>query len=752
MTESAQTAMEELNQSSATSQGAGKSTTRRGRSSKSTKTREVSSFGQDRFINRETSWLEFNSRVLEEAANPKHPLLERLRFLAISGSNLDEFYMVRVAGLRGMIRSGVNARSIDGLTAAEQIDAVNARARSLLEEQGKIWDALQLELKDNGISVLESNDLTKADRTWLKRYFREEIWPILTPLAVDPAHPFPFIANLGFGVAAQLSGPDNQSLTALVLVPKGAPRFVSLPGRKSTNGHYETRYVAIETIISEFMDDLFPDFAVDAIGAFRVIRDTDIEVQEEAEDLVSFFETALKKRDKGALVFLIVEASMPKPLRDFVFDALEADEDDIAYMDGLLGLKDLSKLIPKDRPDLLFEPYQPRSPQRVRDYGGDIFAAIRAKDLLVHHPYETFDTVIDFLRKAARDPNVVAIKQTLYRTSDGSPIVKALCEAAEAGKNVTAIVELKARFDEENNIGVARDLEAAGVQVVYGFITYKTHAKLSLVIRREHDGLRSYTHVGTGNYHPQTATLYTDLSLFTVDPGAARDAGKVFNFITGYAPPRQLEHFSMAPHSLKSDLIKLIETEASNARAGKPAMIWAKMNSLTHSEVIDAFYRASQAGVPIYLVVRGVCCLRPGVPGLSETIKVKSIVGRFLEHARIYCFAAGHEMPSEKNVVLISSADLMPRNLDRRVEIASPLFTETVHNQALNQIMHANINDECQSWYLNADASYTRLDASKLDDPFCAHEYFMKTPSLSGLGAAQDAAPKVRFDHIGPRC
>lgn len=725
-----------------------------------TPAKPVSSFGSARFINRETSWLEFNQRVLEEATNLTHPLLERLRFLAISGSNLDEFYMVRVAGLRAITRSEVTALSIDGLNADEQLAAVNARAGALLAEQGKIWSKLRAELRANGIALLDGHELTRAERTWLRGYFDDHVWPVLTPAAVDSAHPFPFIANLGFGHAAELQSEDGSVLHVLTLIPNTVPRFITLPPRRGARDAGrpgkagDIRSVAVETLITECMDQIYPGYTLRASGAFRIIRDTDIEVQDEAEDLVAFFETALKKRDKGALVFLNLDGAMPPSLRQFVIEALEDDGEevaDVADTDGILGIKDVSKLIPKSRSDLVFSPYTPRSPARVRDYGGDVFAAVRAKDLLLHHPYETFDTVVDFVRQAARDPQVVAIKQTLYRTSNGSPIVKALCEAADAGKSVTAIVELKARFDEEHNIGVARDLEAAGVQVVYGFVEFKTHAKLSLVVRREGDGLRSYTHVGTGNYHPQTAKLYTDVSVFTTDAGVARDAGKVFNYITGYAPPANLEKLTVSPSTLKARFIELTETEAANARAGKPAMIWAKMNSLAHPEVIDALYRASQAGTTIHLIVRGVCCLRPGVPGLSENIHVKSIIGRYLEHSRIYAFANGHAMPSEKNIVLISSADLMPRNLDRRVEVMAPLDHPTTKRQALNQIMHANVNDEAHSWYLNTDATYTRFDTSHLDTPFSLHEHFMNTPSYSGLGRADDAQLPADFQHIGPR-
>ncbi len=524
-----------------------------------------------------------------------------------------------------------------------------------------------------------------------------------------------------------------------------------LPKTNGRNGSNTARFVAIETIISQFLDELFPNHDAQSVGVFRIIRDSDIEIQDEAEDLVEFFEVALKKRDKGALVRLKINSDMADDLRAFVTNGLEAQPEDLAVVDGIIGIKDLSKLIIDDRPDLTFTRYPPRSPERIREHGGDIFAAVRAKDILIHHPYESFDTVVQFLEQAARDPLVTTIKQTLYRTSHGSPIVSALCEAADEGKNVTAIVELKARFDEENNLGLARILEEAGVHVSYGFIRYKTHSKLSLVVRKEGNDLRTYTHVGTGNYHPQTAKIYTDISLLTCDPKVAVDAGRVFNFITGYAPPKNLERFAVSPHTLKSTLIEKIEKEAANARAGKPAMIWMKMNSLVHPQIIVALYAASQAGVAFELIVRGICCLRPGVAGLSETIRVKSIVGRFLEHSRIYCFGNGDKLPSDRALVYISSADLMPRNLDRRVEVMAPLDNPTVRDHVLGQIMQANINDESQSWYLDADGVYTRFDTEGLKDPFSAHDYFMNHPSLSGRGAAAEGSTPPQLSRRGPR-
>lgn len=705
----------------------------------------------DRFINRETSWLEFNRRVLEEAENPGHPLMERLRFLAISGSNLDEFYMVRVAGLRGLIREGSGSRmSMDGLTPQAELDAVAERARELLAAQARIWNDLHEEMRAAGMALLAERELTKGDKTWLRGYFRANIFPVLTPRAVDPAHPFPFIDNLGFAVVAAVQIEDRR-MRVLLPIPNTLARFIALPERRATKGGWRRRHVAVETVIGMFLDEIYPAAKVRSVGAFRIIRDSDIDIEEEAEDLVAFFEDALKKRRRGDLVRLKFDARTPEGLRRFVSNGLRATPADIAVVDGPLGLKDFMQLIPSDEPDWVFEPFHARAPERLQDSDGDIFAAIRSKDVLVHHPYETFDTVVRFLSQAAADDNVIAIKQTLYRTSTRSPIVRALCEAAEDGKNVTAVVELKARFDEEKNLRFARDLEAAGVQVVYGFVKFKTHAKLSVVVRKEPDGLRTYTHVGTGNYHPDTARIYTDVSVFTADPAVAHDAGLVFNYVTGYARPSAYNAFAVSPHGLKSTIIDLLNDEIRNAKAGKPSGVWMKMNALVHPEIIDALYAASQAGVPIELIVRGICCLKPGVPGVSETIQVKSIIGRYLEHSRIYCFAAGHAMPSRKNKVFISSADLMPRNLDRRVEVMAPVTNATAHAQVLDQIMVANINDEQQSWYLKPDGEYRRFDAGHLADPFSCHEYFMTRPSLSGRGAVDVDDLPPTFDHVGPR-
>ncbi|MEW4449783.1 RNA degradosome polyphosphate kinase [Qipengyuania sp. JC766] len=696
--------------------------------------------GHERYFNRELSWLAFNERVLAEACNPDYPLLERLRFLSISGSNLDEFMQIRVAGLIGQVQRGIERTSIEGRTPSQQLTCIRKALATITEDQQAIWRDLRSLLADAGIHIADERRIDREAHEWLRQFFLDEILPIITPQALDPAHPFPFVANEGLGVLFTVKRKKEQ-LVEMILIPSALPRFIRVPGGEDGTG--DATYISIESLIGRFAEHLFPGFDIKGDGVFRVLRDSDIEIEEEAEDLVRTFRSAIQRRRRGQVIQLELDADFDPTAEQMLREQLAPSGVSVVKTDGMLGIEGLSAIIEEDRPDLKFDSYTPRYPERILEHDGDAFAAIREKDIVIHHPYESFDVVVDFIRQAAHDRNVVAIKQALYRAGTQSAVIEALVEAAENGKSVTAVVELKARFDEEQNLYWANKLERAGVQVIYGFVDWKTHAKCAMVVRREDEGFRTYCHFGTGNYHPVTAKVYTDLSFFTASPKLGRDAAKLFNFVTGYVEPRETEMLGISPIDLREKLYTAIDREIENVRRGKPAAIWAKMNQLTDSGMIERLYAASDAGVEIQLIVRGICCIKPGVEGLSDHINVRSIIGRFLEHSRIYAFANGEPMPSPRASVYISSADLMSRNLDRRVEALVPITNRTVHDQVLQQVLLANLLDTERSWELQPDGSYRRLEGD--GKPFNCHRYFMTNPSLSGRGGALEVGgvPKL---------
>ncbi|MEL7188779.1 MAG: RNA degradosome polyphosphate kinase [Pseudomonadota bacterium] len=694
------------------------------------------------YFNRELSWLSFNERVLAEARNQQYPLLERLRFLSISGSNLDEFMMIRVAGLVGQVQRGIDKPAIDGRTPTQQLSAIRQKLRELSDAQQDIWRDLHDRLSEAEIFVADDHRVKPEAHQWLEAFFLEEILPVITPQALDPAHPFPFVQNEGMGILFTLTrDADAEEIIEMILIPSALPRFVRVPSEVGDTS--EAIYISIASLIQRYAHKLFPGFTIEGDGLFRVLRDSDIEIEEEAEDLVRTFRSAIQRRRRGQVIQLELEDDFDPQAESVLLEQLGVHEAAVIKTDGMIGIDGLAEIVSEDRPDLKFDSYSPRYPERVREHDGDLFSAIREKDIIIHHPYESFEVVVDFIRQAANDPDVVAIKQTLYRAGSQSAVINALIEAAENGISVTAVVELKARFDEEQNLKWATKLERAGVQVIYGFTDWKTHAKVAMIVRREGDGFRTYCHFGTGNYHPITAKIYTDLSFFTANPKLGRDAAKMMNFITGYVEPHGLELISIAPLDLRKELYRRIDAEIANAQKGKPAAIWMKANQITDAGIIDRLYAASAAGVDIELVCRGICCLRPGVPGLSENIRVKSIIGRFLEHSRIYAFANGSPLPSPEAALFISSADLMGRNLDRRVETLIPIKNRTVHDQILQQVLLANMLDTEQSWWLSPDGTYSRAETSA--KPFNCHRYFMTNPSLSGRGGALEAGgvPKL---------
>ena len=666
------------------------------------------------YENRELSWLKFDARVLNEAKDKSIPLLERLKFVSITSSNLDEFFMVRVASLKDMVHADYRKRDIAGMTASEQLDRINTATRKLVESQYNTYNRSLVPLMAaNGIHIIEKyEELTAEQAAYVDRYFEEDVYPVLTPMAVDASRPFPLIRNKTLNIAALLSSKKDEKHKdavefATVQVPGVLPRLVPIPADTSENsGEVEGRtFILLEQIIEKNIDKLFLNYHVLCAHPYRVMRNADLPIDEdEAADLLKEIQKQLKKRQWGEVIRLEVEASVDKKLLRFLKDELKVAEEDIFQISGPIDLTFLMKMYGLSGCDSLR--YEPYKPQRVPEIepGEDIFEAIRGGDILLHHPYETFDPVVDFIRQAASDPDVLAIKQTLYRVSGNSPIIASLAQAAENGKQVSVLVELKARFDEENNIVRAKKLEQAGCHVIYGLVGLKTHSKIALVVRREEDGIRRYVHLGTGNYNDSTAKLYTDCGIFTCNEAIGEDATAVFNMLSGYSEPLSWNELVLAPIWLRTRFMRLIARETKHAREGKPAKIVAKMNSLCDEGIIAALYEASAAGVEIELIVRGICCLKVGIPGISENIHVRSIVGNFLEHSRIFFFLNDGE-----EELYMGSADWMPRNLDRRVEILFPVLDDTL-KEKVKHILDVELADNTKAHVLKPDGEYEKID------------------------------------------
>src|SRR5216110_240733 len=660
----------------------------------------------ENFINRELSWLAFNRRVLEEAQDPTQPLIERVKFLTIFSSNLDEFFEIRVAGIKQQIESETSDVGPDGLSATELFERIQKTVRELVGTQYALWkNELQPELAKNGIYVREIAELSAKRTAWANRYFQQEVFPMLTPLAVDASHPFPHLLNRSHNLLVRAkTRRRSEPLHAIVQVPRVVPRLIALPRGKGADEPWE--YIYLASLIKQHIGELFPGLILDGVHAFRVTRNSDLYIdEEEAENLLRTIEQELRRSSRGNAVRLEVEADCPKDFRDLLLEFFNLTDADVYKLDGPLSMTHLTPLVTNDAfANLRDRPFQPARDPALPPHV-NIFEVMRRQDVLLHHPYESFDPIVELIEETAQDPQVLAIKITLYRTSGDSPIVQALINAAVAGKQVTALVELRARFDEAANIQWARQLEEAGAHVVYGVVGLKTHCKALLIVRRDADRLRHYVHLGTGNYHPRTARTYTDFSLLTTNPKITEEVAVVFNTLTGLASYPGLEKLMVAPFDLSERLIKLIERERDHARVGKPARIIAKLNSLVDEEIIEKLYEASSAGVKIDLIVRGICCLRPRVPGLSENIRVISIVGRFLEHSRVLYF----ENAGQREVFL-SSADWMPRNFFRRVEIAFPVEQPSLRDEIIDEVLPKFVHDRVKARELQPDGSYRRLD------------------------------------------